>query len=121
MTDEVSRLSEPGFGVDVLGDELNIVRSCWRPFAAVGDGWEETTGSDFAGCRCMFVGLDDAALVEDASSCGLSCVWIMVFTTSNGQVITPAMPPAVAPVSISRPSPISLLPTHFLAKSCSCS
>lgn len=74
ITDEVSRLTEPGFGVEVLGDEVDIVRSCWRPFGAVGGGCEETAGRCFAGCLCKFVGLDDAALVEVASSCGLSCV-----------------------------------------------
>ena len=47
--------------------------------------------------------------------------WILVFTTSSGQVITPAMPPADAPVKISKGRPIFLLPVHCFASFCSCS
>lgn len=52
---------------------------------------------------------------------GLCCVWMRVFTTSSGHVMTPAMPPAVAPVKISSGRPMSLDPTQALAIFRSCS
>jgi hypothetical protein len=58
---------------------------------------------------------------EGVKASGLCCVCILVLTTSRGHVITPAMPPADAPVKISNPIPISLWPTHAFAIFCSCS
>ena len=121
ITDDVSRLTDPGFRTDVLGEDVEICRLCWADLLA-GDAEESkleiglTTGI-VAACGCGFVALAG----EICPSRGLICVWIRVFTTSKGQVMTPAIPPAVAPVRTSRPKPISLLPAHCFAHFCSCS
>ena len=57
----------------------------------------------------------DAGTGDGAGEGSLRCVWIRVFTTSRGVVITPAIPPADAAVRISKGSPISFDPTHRFA------
>lgn len=52
---------------------------------------------------------------------GFCWVWTRVFTTSIGQVSTPAIPPAVTAVKTSSPNPMSREPTHSFATRCSCS
>jgi hypothetical protein len=92
-------------------DEFDVVNvECFDDdFARVGDDDEP---------KDLEVEMDDR-LEGDES--GLCCVCILVLTTSRGQVITPAMPPADAPVKISSPKPMSLWPTHAFAIFCSCS
>lgn len=46
----------------------------------------------------------------------LCWVWIRVLTTSRGVVMTPAIPPAVAAVAISKGSPMLLVPMYFFAQ-----
>lgn len=112
MTDDVSKIGAPGLTVDVEGDDVDIGRDCVRdgdvdcPATGLGRGLSFTDGSE---------GL---AAVNWSGFC---CVWILVFTTSSGQVITPAIPPAVVAVKISNPKPMSRLPTQSFAYFCSCS
>lgn len=121
--DEVSRTGAPGLTVDVDGDEVDMNRGC------VCDEEEEVDGildGDGWG-RLDDVSLGLVCISPEAVTCfapgvsGFCCVWIRVLTTSRGQVMTPAIPPAVVAVRISNPSPISLCPTQCLAYFCSCS
>lgn len=45
--------------------------------------------------------------LEAGAASGFCWVCILVFTTSKGHVMTPAIPPAVAAVAISRLKPMS--------------
>lgn len=116
--DEVSRLVDPGFGTDVFGEEVEIKR--------LGPEFEdEATYSGLAAEACLVsLGCIVLAGVVDVfalSSKGLTCVWILVLTTSSGHVMTPAIPPAVVAVIISNARPMSLDPTNCFAHFCSCS
>jgi hypothetical protein len=53
------------------------------------------------------VALGGCAEAEDVLGC---CVCILVFTTSSGVVITPAIPPALAAVRISSGNPMLFEP-----------
>ena len=117
-TDEVSRFMEPGLRTEVLGEEVEIRRFCGLSEER---GGGVLVGGGVAARKGVVVARLGAGDVLLFPSCGLSCVWIRVLTTSRGHVSTPAMPPAVAPVVISRPRPISGLPAHCLAHFCSCS
>lgn len=115
--DDVSRFIEPGLAIEVFGDDVEISLVCVR----VEDGDTLGLGKPFGPGLTGFVRaslvLGDAA----GASSGFNWVWILVLTTSSGHVITPAKPPALAPVSISNGRPMSLLPAHCLAHVCSCS
>ena len=115
--DEVSRLTEPGFVMDVFGEDVEISLVCLRTEEdmMLGLGKPFGTGLTVFG-RTLLVLID----VTD-SSVGFNCVCILVFTTSSGHVMTPAKPPALDAVSISRARPISRLPAQALAHFCSCS
>jgi hypothetical protein len=94
-------LIEPGRGVYVDGDEVEIDRFCWFIVA-----WVAVAA--LAG-TCLVTGVE--CLSGEAGE--LTCVWMRVLTTSRGHVMTPANPPAAAPVASSRGNPISLLPFHW--------
>lgn len=57
-------------------------------------------------------GFEGCVELDDVLGC---CVWILVFTTSSGVVITPAIPPALAAVKISNGNPMSWEPMYRLA------
>jgi hypothetical protein len=123
ITDEVSRFMQPGRGVCVDGEEVEIKRACCLRFGVIGGGdtpdFAIGVGFDAPG---TLRGGDD--LIPDEGfmpTCGLTWVCIRVFTTSNGHVITPASPPAAAPVRSSSGNPISLLFFHCRAHVCPCS
>lgn len=106
-TDEVSKLIHPGRGVCVEGEEVEIdLTCCLRDDVAPG---------------IAVVDIDAATGFDDTKSAGLICVCILVLTTSSGHVITPANPPALAPVKSSKGRPISLHFFHCLAHVCACS
>lgn len=108
---EVSRFIAPGRGVWVDGDEVEIDRVCCFK------------GKFVLGFACTVGGTILCAGVCLTGGCaeGLTCVCILVFTTSRGHVITPASPPAAAPVKSSSGNPISLLLFHCRAQVCPCS
>ena len=118
-TEEVSSGTEPVLGTVVLGDEVDINRFCCDACRVSGVKVPLAARVCRAACDCGFNGL--VAGVLGVSCNGLICVWILVLTTSSGQVMTPASPPAVAAVAISSGNPISLLPAHSIANFRSCS
>jgi hypothetical protein len=79
---------------------------------------------DFADVECFdvedgdSVDVEASAGVDDALGC---CVWMRVFTTSRGVVMTPANPPALAAVRISNGSPMLFEPMYCFARSLSSS
>ena len=106
MTDEVSSVAAPWAFSVVEGEEVEIGLIC------VDLDFDDDAGevACFEGERAAFG--DGAGLLGDGPLCW---VWMRVFTTSRGVVITPAMPPAVAAVAISRGSPMLFEPTYFFA------
>lgn len=100
-------MTEPGRGVCVEGEDVEICRTCCLT---------EEMGASFI----VVDGLN-GALLAFALAAELTWVWILVLTTSKGHVITPARPPAAAPVRSSNGVPISLLCFHCLAQVCACS
>lgn len=123
-TDEVSNIGAPGFTVDVDGEDVDINLVDCTVFGAVSFifVWCFPVVEGPAGAVAAAAAATEVARGTDVpNASGLCCVWVLVFTTSSGQVITPAMPPAVVAVRISNGNPMSLLPTHFFASFCSCS
>lgn len=109
MTDEVSRVAAPCALSVVEGEEVDMSLLC-------------VVGRGLADCACgaCFDGVDAgkgafgvAGELEEGPLCW---VWMRVLTTSRGVVRTPAIPPAVAAVAISKGSPMLLVPMYFLAQ-----
>jgi len=125
-TDDVSNVTAEWCLRDVDGDEVEIGRlGCIFDFCGFEvedvecfEGWFEDGEDDGEGGEGFPDGAFDSGIGEAS---GLCWVCILVFTTSSGQVRTPAIPPAVAAVAISNPKPMSLCPTHAFASFCSCS
>ena len=77
-------------------------------------------------CRIDVLGIAGVLFLSvrvdwEAGSLSFEAVCIRVLTTSSGHVRTPANPPAVVAVSISRPMPISSDSAYCLAHFRSCS
>lgn len=108
MTDDVSRVAALWARTAVEGDAVEMGR-LWDEEACV-DLEAVECFDDEEGEREDVGGLDG---LEEASE---RWVWMRVLTTSKGVVMTPAMPPAVAAVSISSGRPMLFDPTYRLAK-----
>jgi hypothetical protein len=123
-TEDVSSKGVPGLTVDVDGDEVEIGREWDRNAEELEEEEEEDEHVEWTEDVLDEVSLAAGCSPTRVTGLGVSgfrWVWILVLTTSSGQVKTPAMPPAVVAVKISRPKPISRWPTHCLAHCCSCS
>lgn len=92
MTEDVSSVAAPWLRRVVEGEEVEMGR---------------LEGGGFPGLMECFVG-ESVAIggLVDTDGVSLCCVCIRVFTTSNGVVITPAIPPAEAAVKISNGNPM---------------
>jgi hypothetical protein len=118
-TDEASMVAAECIFSEVEGEDVDIGRF---DIEAVLDG-------DAGGIVCFVGARAEGGCVKvvitgfavELGMPGLSCVCILVFTTSSGHVNTPAKQPADAPVKTSSRRPMSLFPTHALAIFCSCS
>lgn len=112
-TEDDGNVLDEECGNDVDGEDVDICLRC----AGSGDVEEDGRGGDEV-CDVAFdaggVDADGDVVVDNVDG---NCVCILVFTTSSGHVIVPAMPPAVIPVSISSPKPMSFFPLNFFAKS----
>jgi hypothetical protein len=108
-TEEVSRVAAPWAFSVVEGEDVDIGR-LWDGRGLLGlvgaECFEEAAGE-----RGAFGAPDEA---ESASFCW---VCMRVLTTSSGVVITPAMPPALAAVAISRSRPMLFEPVERFARS----
>jgi len=102
ITDEVSRVAAPWAFSVVEGEDVEM-GLIWVDFDFGDDVGEVAC---FRGERFAFGG-GAGALLGDGPLCW---VWMRVLTTSRGVVITPAMPPAVAAVAISRGRPMLFEP-----------
>lgn len=136
MTDEVSRLTAPGLGVCVEGDDVEMFRfcgGCWLWEEEEEDEEEEEVDLLLpdASDVCL-LGTSGGVLLdlreeeeeeEDADTGGGGApvplgksdrTWVCrrVLTTSSGHVMAPARPPAPAPVKKSSGRPMSRLPFH---------
>lgn len=112
-TEEVSIGVAAGCAMWVEGDEVEICRFCT---AEATIGWV----GRFLLVVDVEVGDDEVDVAAGDRAEGIvegSCVCMRVLTTSRGQVIVPAIPPAVMPVNISSGNPISFDPTHHFANS----
>ena len=87
----------------VDGDEVEMCRLC-DVCVDVARGADVCFEDDVVGVA-IFEGY------FDASGSSGSWVWMRVLTTSRGVVITPAAPPALAAVAISKSRPILFDPT----------
>jgi len=98
MTDDVSRVAAPCALRVVEGEEVDINRD-WSEadFVAVEEVWCWEDGV------WNGAGLDGFLVRIGGSLCW---VCMRVLTTSRGVVMTPAMPPALAAVAMSRGSPM---------------
>lgn len=101
-TEDVSRVAAPWAFSVVEGEDVDIGRECGERGLLVLEGvecFEEVVGdTEWFG-----------ALVE-LDGVSFCCVCMRVLTTSSGVVMTPAIPPALAAVAISRAKPILLVP-----------
>ena len=107
MTEDVSRVAAPCALRVVDGEDVDIGRV-----------WVEPVFSVCNGAECFDVDADDGEALDTTDDPGmgpLCWVWMRVFTTSRGVVMTPAMPPAVAAVAISNISPMLFEPMYFFA------
>lgn len=93
----------------VEGEDVEMGRECEERGLLVLEGVEcfaDAVGES-EGCGALVA-------LEAVSLC---CVWMRVLTTSSGVVMTPAMPPALAAVAISRGRPMLLEPMWRFALS----
>ena len=101
ITEEVSRVAAPCAFSVVEGEDVDIGRldggGCLPEVVGVACFDAELGDID------AFEGVVGVVGVDDVLGC---CVWTRVFTTSNGIVITPAIPPALAAFNISSGNPI---------------
>lgn len=102
-TDDVSSVAAPCALRVVEGDEVEIGRFCEIYVVVVFE--VDVCFDDDAGVIAGF------AEELDATEGSGSWVWMRVFTTSRGVVITPAAPPALAAVATSNSRPILFEPT----------
>lgn len=86
----------------VEGEDVDIGREC-----------EESGLLVFGGVECFAEAVGDGEEfggLAELDGVSLCCVCMRVLTTSSGVVMTPAIPPALAAVAISRGRPMLLEP-----------